>query len=106
MRIQREPGTRGAVPENDRKLFVVCEHCGRRELWGYETQLADLLVAFAENEDAIYPPPRWKGKRYLVRFTTEVIMLGKEEALRLTLKRKDDARQHRFAMMDVGEPDA
>lgn len=91
MEIRFEPGTRGAVPEGDRKIFVRTRDW---ELWGYESELADLLELWAENEDRIFPQGQgYHGRKYLAWFVRLVIMEGKEAAILKNEARKRAGQQ-------------
>ena len=97
--VSFEQGNRGAVPAGDRKIFV---RTNGRELWGYETELAELLTLWAENEDRIFPPSQgYQGRKYLAWYVRLVIMEGKEAANRKNEARKRSGQQRRlFDLME------
>lgn len=61
-----EQGTKGA---KDRRVIVV--NSGREEWWTF-TDLLRFIALFMENEDRIYPPPRFKGRKMLLNAINDV----------------------------------
>jgi len=72
------------------------------ELWGYETELLDLILLYCENEDAIYPPSQGgQGRKYLRWFINIAINEGREAAIRKNEARKRNGSQRRlFDLME------
>ena len=92
MELRFEQGSRGAYPENDRKIFVKTNGW---ELWGYRT-IGELIAEFYKNEEAIYPKPKYKGAGYLVWFLNKIARDGLEAALEADDKMKRNGHQTTF----------
>ncbi len=72
------------------------------ELWGYEHQLLDILLAFCENEDRVFPPSQgYMGRKMLIWFLNIGMKEGKEAAIRKGEARKRAGQQRRlFDLME------
>ena len=68
--------------------------CCEWELWGYESEVIDLILLYAENEDRIFPPEQgYQGRKYLRWFINVALNEGKEAALRKNEARKRAGQQ-------------
>jgi len=91
--LRFEQGSRGACPENDRKIFV---KTNGYELWGYR-RIGELVAEFYKNEDAIYPPSKgYDGGKYLVWFLNKIYRDGLQAALEADDMRKRNGHQTTF----------
>ena len=61
-----EQGTKGNA---DRRVIVV--NTGREEWWTF-TDLLRFIDLFMQNEDRIYPPPRFKGRKMLLNAIEDI----------------------------------